>query len=306
MTPSQNEFPSPDKITLGRSQAPPKHSATTHVDTRYATEEKLPTVPTSAIRHTTPTRPDNETEPTQTIQLMILQTMQQRTQMMQQMMEQMTKLMVKQSTPRAPTPTRSTRDCDKNPTGTHKLTYVNTESDKSDTSMPDASPFVRRVTHRSVAEEDPDTTMPDAPTLRKSITLPAVHAFAPASKDYPDYGGLTRAQSIFPQQNKSKSVLKEEIYQPHPLQVHHAQVPIPRVQQKPDPVRPQRAQTQHAEDSRVAQVVETVGTMIRQKMGALQQRAESLSSEVAQQRIKLMSYDTSIPTAKQPATRHQQ
>ncbi|KAG6285202.1 hypothetical protein E4U45_000506, partial [Claviceps purpurea] len=95
MTPSQNEFPSPDKITLGRSQAPSKHSATTHVDTRYATEEKLPTVPTSAIRHTTPTRPDNETEPTQTIQLMILQTMQQiqqqsqqHTQTMQQMFQQ--------------------------------------------------------------------------------------------------------------------------------------------------------------------------------------------------------------------------
>ncbi|KAG6261063.1 hypothetical protein E4U49_004235, partial [Claviceps purpurea] len=88
MTPSQNEFPSPDKITLGRSQAPSKHSATTHVDTRYATEEKLPTVPTSAIRHTTPTRPDNETEPTQTMQLMILQTMQQIQQQSQRMKQQ--------------------------------------------------------------------------------------------------------------------------------------------------------------------------------------------------------------------------
>ncbi|KAG6146265.1 hypothetical protein E4U11_001308 [Claviceps purpurea] len=172
--------------------------------------------------------------------------------------------------------------------------------------MPDASPFVRRVTHRSVAEEDPDTTMPDAPTLRKSITHPAVHAFAPASKDYPDYGGLTRAQSIFPQQNKSKSVLKEEIYQPHPLQVHHAQVPIPRVQPKPDAIRPQRAKPQHAEESEIAQAVETIGTMIHQEMEAIEKKVESLSSEVAQQRIKLMSYDTSIPTAKQPATRHQQ
>ncbi|KAG6175525.1 hypothetical protein E4U36_000378 [Claviceps purpurea] len=84
MTPSQNEFPSPDKITLGRPQAPSKHSATTHVETRYAT----PTVPTSPIRHTTPTHPDNETEPTQTMQLMILQTMQQIQQQSQRMKQQ--------------------------------------------------------------------------------------------------------------------------------------------------------------------------------------------------------------------------
>ncbi|KAG6280697.1 hypothetical protein E4U46_000481, partial [Claviceps purpurea] len=136
MTPSQNEFPSPDKITLGRSQAPSKHSATTHVDTRYATEEKLPTVPTSAIRHTTPTNPVTEAEPAQTIQLMILQTIQQiqqqsqqamqqmqqkqeelqqesrqrsqqQTRMMQQMMEQMTKLTVKQSMPQVPAPAQT-------------------------------------------------------------------------------------------------------------------------------------------------------------------------------------------------------
>ncbi|KAG6077889.1 hypothetical protein E4U15_004493, partial [Claviceps sp. LM218 group G6] len=105
-------------------------------------------------------------KPTQTIQLMLLQTMQQiqqqsqqQTRMMQQMMEQMTKSTVKQPTPRAPTATQSTQDSDKNPTGTYKLTYVNTESDKPDTSMPDASPFVSQVTHRSVTEEDPDTTM---------------------------------------------------------------------------------------------------------------------------------------------------
>ncbi|KAG6284611.1 hypothetical protein E4U45_000876, partial [Claviceps purpurea] len=84
MTPSQNEFPSPDKMTLGRPQAPSKHSATTHVETRYAT----PTVPTSPIRHTTPTHPDNETEPTQTMQLMILQTMQQIQQQSQRMKQQ--------------------------------------------------------------------------------------------------------------------------------------------------------------------------------------------------------------------------
>ncbi|KAG6307986.1 hypothetical protein E4U45_002918 [Claviceps purpurea] len=114
------------------------------------------------------------------------QKLQQQTQIMQQMMEQMTKLT--------------------NPTGTYKLTYVNTESDKSDTSMPDAasplnqttrhsvtekdpditmpdaSPFVRRVTHRSIAGEDPDITMPDAPKLRKPITRPTVHAFASLRK----------------------------------------------------------------------------------------------------------------------------
>ncbi|KAG6314809.1 hypothetical protein E4U44_001647 [Claviceps purpurea] len=164
------------------------------------------------------------------------QKLQQQTQIMQQMMEQMTKLTVKQPAPQTPTtPTRSTRNNDKNPTGTYKLTYVNTESDKSDTSMPDAasplnqttrhsvtekdpditmpdaSPFVRRVTHRSVAEEDPDITMPDAPKLRKPITRPTVHAFASASKDYLDYDDFTRAQCIFLQQNKPKSVLKEEL-----------------------------------------------------------------------------------------------
>ncbi|KAG6242930.1 hypothetical protein E4U25_002616 [Claviceps purpurea] len=85
-----------------------------------------------------------------------------------------------------------------------------TEKDP-DITMPDASPFVRRVTHRSVAEEDPDITMPDAPKLRKPITRPTVHAFASASKDYLDYDDFTRAQCIFLQQNKPKSVLKEEL-----------------------------------------------------------------------------------------------
>ncbi|KAG6092938.1 hypothetical protein E4U30_004781 [Claviceps sp. LM220 group G6] len=154
-------------------------------------EKAEPIVPIAPIRPPTPTNPATEAEPTQTIQLMILQTIQQiqqqsqqamqqmqqmqqtqeesqqqsrqqskqQTRMMQQMIEQITKLTVKQSTPRAPTATRSTQDSDKNPTGTYKLTYVNTESDKPDTSMPDASPFVSQGTHRSVTEEDPDTTM---------------------------------------------------------------------------------------------------------------------------------------------------
>ncbi|KAG6277871.1 hypothetical protein E4U46_000924, partial [Claviceps purpurea] len=309
-------------------------------------------VPTSPVRPTTPTHPVAEAETTQTMQLMILQTMQQiqqqsrqqsqeqtrmmqqsmqqsqqQTQMMQQMMEQMTRLTVKQ---RAPTPTRSTQNSDKNPTGTYKLTYVNTESDKSDTSMPDAasplkqtthhsitekdpditmpdaSPLIRRVTHRSVAEEDPDTNMRDAPPLTKSTFRSVVHGFTPASKDYLNGSGLPPAPGYFPQQNKPKSFLKKEIYQPHPLQVHHAQVPITNVQPKPDAVRPQREKPQHAEESEIAQAVETIGTMIHQEMEAIEKKVESLSSEVAQQRIKLMSYDPSIPTAKQPETRHQQ
>ncbi|KAG6152624.1 hypothetical protein E4U23_006683, partial [Claviceps purpurea] len=67
MTPSQNEFPSPDKITSGRPQAPSKHSATVHVESRYATEEELPTVHASS---------------------MLLQTMQQIQQQSQQAMQQ--------------------------------------------------------------------------------------------------------------------------------------------------------------------------------------------------------------------------
>ncbi|KAG6103441.1 hypothetical protein E4U13_000573, partial [Claviceps humidiphila] len=112
MTPSQNEFPSPDKITLGRPQAPSKHSATTHVDTRYATEEKLPTVPTSAIRHTTPTNPVTEVEPAQTIQLMILQTIQQIQQQSQQAMQQMQQMFqqreeMHQTMPQVPAPAQT-------------------------------------------------------------------------------------------------------------------------------------------------------------------------------------------------------
>ncbi|KAG6167286.1 hypothetical protein E4U27_008034 [Claviceps purpurea] len=140
-----------------------------------------PIVPTSPIRPTTPTHPVNEAQPTQMTQ----QTFQQMVQQMQETMQQMTKLTVKQPTPRAPTPTRPTQDSDKNPTGTYKLTYVSTESDKSDTSMPDAASPLHQTSRRSVkekdpditvpdaspvAEEDPDITMPDAPTLRKSIT----------------------------------------------------------------------------------------------------------------------------------------
>ncbi|KAG6124100.1 hypothetical protein E4U28_001793 [Claviceps purpurea] len=145
-------------------------------------------VPTSPVRPTTPTHPVAEAEPTQTIQLMILQTMQQiqqqsqqamqqsmqqsqqQTRMMQQMMEQMTRLTVKQPTPRAPTPTRSTQNSDKNPTGTYKLTYVNTESDKSDTSMPDAASPLNQTTQHSVTKKDPDITMPDASPLIRRVT----------------------------------------------------------------------------------------------------------------------------------------
>ncbi|KAG6286096.1 hypothetical protein E4U45_008595 [Claviceps purpurea] len=72
------------------------------------------------------------------------------------MIQQMTKLTVKQPTPQAPTPARPAQDSDKNPTGTYKLTYINTESDKSDTSMPDAASPLHQTTHRGVTEKDPD------------------------------------------------------------------------------------------------------------------------------------------------------
>ncbi|KAG5932267.1 hypothetical protein E4U59_007598 [Claviceps monticola] len=150
-------------------------------------------------------------------------TMQQMLQQMQQMMQQMTKLTVKQPTPGVSTPTRQTQDSNKDPTGTYKLTFVNTASDKSDTSMPDAalplhqtthrgvtekdpditmhdaSPSLNQVRHRNIAEKNPDTTRLDAPPMRKSITPPTVQEFAPAPKEYLYHGGSTRAQSIFPQ-----------------------------------------------------------------------------------------------------------
>ncbi|KAG6318147.1 hypothetical protein E4U22_005661 [Claviceps purpurea] len=104
-----------------------------------------PIVPTSPIRPTTPTHPVNEAQPTQMTQ----QTFQQMMQQMQETMQQMTN--------------------DKNPTGTYKLTYVSTESDKSDTSMPDAASPLHQTSRRSVKEKDPDITMPDA--------SPFVHPF---------------------------------------------------------------------------------------------------------------------------------
>ncbi|KAG6092147.1 hypothetical protein E4U30_005811, partial [Claviceps sp. LM220 group G6] len=168
--------------------------------------------------------------------------------------------------------------------------------------MHDAPPLVHRVTHRSVAEEDTDTTR-DAPPLKKSITRPVIHAqdifqkkpkpflkeeiyqpaFTSASKDYLDGGGLTRAQSIFPQQKKPKSFVKEEIHQPHPLQ-----------------------QSQHAADPEIAQAVKDIEKFIFQEMGVIHQRIETLNSEVAQQRNKPMSLDPPKPTDKPLETRHQQ
>ncbi|KAG6146598.1 hypothetical protein E4U46_002610 [Claviceps purpurea] len=86
------------------------------------------------------------------------------------MIQQMTKLTVKQPTPQAPTPARPAQDSDKNPTGTYKLTYINTESDKSDTSMPDAASPLHQTTHRGVTEKDPDITMYDASPFIHQVT----------------------------------------------------------------------------------------------------------------------------------------
>ncbi|CCE32176.1 uncharacterized protein CPUR_06036 [Claviceps purpurea 20.1] len=85
---------------------------------------------------------------------------------------------------KAPTPTRPTQDSDKNPTGTYKLTYVSTESDKSDTSMPDAASPLHQTSRRSVKEKDPDITMPDASPGPRHATTQNVSG-APGSHSDP-------------------------------------------------------------------------------------------------------------------------
>ncbi|KAG6122955.1 hypothetical protein E4U14_002325 [Claviceps sp. LM454 group G7] len=120
-------------------------------------------------------------------------------------------------------------------TDTYKLVYINTASNKSDTSMHDAPTFLHQATHHSIAEEDPDITIPDAPSLPNqleqqytgmaSITMikflaspvhysyqPTVQEFAPASEEYLFQAGFPHAPRVFPQQNNVNSVLlKEEL-----------------------------------------------------------------------------------------------
>ncbi|KAG6113306.1 hypothetical protein E4U13_003923, partial [Claviceps humidiphila] len=133
-----------------------------------------------------------------------------------------------------------------------------------------------------------DASMHDAPPSRKSLA-PSVH--------YP---------TIYKPTAREDLPLKEGFYQPYPLQVQHAQVPISHAQSKP--VRPERAQAttsrpthaeraytvqaQRVEDPRVAQEIEAIrqriqylttgrhrssGLLNRQNQGTLQDMAQTQS-----------------------------